>query len=418
MLRKYQFVVLSVVIAGLLAPASSIAQSSSQSGRDAATSERNKTNNARSAQNPDNNRNKRSMRDGRGGAEAEKYPEATREAPKTTSKAQSQLSKLFKANEKEGNEAEVLTLANELMASDKAGPYDKSVAAQLAAQAAYNTDDTKGAKELAQKVIDFNGLDNNNHYGTMLFLAQLYSQDDQYNEALSTIDRFLTETKSQKPEELVVKGNILYRMERYQDAIPVLKQAVESSPEPKNEWMQLLLASYAEAGQNDAAVKLAESLAAKNPTDKKAQINLASVYSQADQTEKAAGVMEKLRTGGQLTDEREYKQLYTMYANLDGKEKEVISVINEGLQKGVLKQDDYQVNLALAQSYYYSEQIPQAIEAWRKAAPLSKDGETYLNLAKVLWQEDRIPEAKEAAKAGLAKGLKKPEEAKKILALP
>ncbi|GGD50240.1 tetratricopeptide repeat protein [Pseudoxanthomonas indica] len=358
------------------------------------------------------------MRDGRGGAEAEKYPEATREAPKTTSKAQSQLSKLFKANEKEGNEAEVLTLANELMASDKAGPYDKSVAAQLAAQAAYNTDDTKGAKELAQKVIDFNGLDNNNHYGTMLFLAQLYSQDDQYNEALSTIDRFLTETKSQKPEELVVKGNILYRMERYQDAIPVLKQAVESSPEPKNEWMQLLLASYAEAGQNDAAVKLAESLAAKNPTDKKAQINLASVYSQADQTEKAAGVMEKLRTGGQLTDEREYKQLYTMYANLDGKEKEVISVINEGLQKGVLKQDDYQVNLALAQSYYYSEQIPQAIEAWRKAAPLSKDGETYLNLAKVLWQEDRIPEAKEAAKAGLAKGLKKPEEAKKILALP
>jgi tetratricopeptide (TPR) repeat protein len=394
LLRKSKHALLSLAILGLLG-AGVVADATAQMNRDDSSARRQKPK-----------------------KDEVKYPDATREEPKISSKAQSQLSKLFKANEKEGNEAEVRTLADELMASEKASPYDKSVAAQLAAQAAYNTDDSAGAKELAKKVLDFNGLDNNNHYGTMFFLAQLYSQDDQYAEALSTIDRFLTETKSQKPEELVVKGNILYRMERYQDAIPLLKQAVETSPEPKNEWMQLLMASYAEAGQNDAAIKLAESLAAKNPSDKKAQVNLASVYLQADQNDKAAGVMEKLRASGQLNEEREYKQLYTMYANMDGKEKEVISVINEGLQKGALKPDDYQVNLALAQSYYYSEQIPQAIEAWRKAAPLSKDGETYLNLARVLWQENRIPEAKEAAKAGLAKGLKKPEDAKKILALP
>ena len=41
---------------------------------------------------------------------------------------------------------------------------------------------------------------------------------------------------------------------------------------------------------------------------------------------------------------------------MDGKEKEVISVINEGMQKGVLKPDQ-QTYLALAQSYYYSDQI-------------------------------------------------------------
>ena len=36
----------------------------------------------------------------------------------------------------------------------------------------------------------------------------------------------------------------------------------------------------------------------------------------------------------------------------------------------------------------------------------------------MLWQEDRIPEAKQAAKAALEKGVKKPEDAKKIIALP
>lgn len=348
-----------------------------------------------------------------------KYPEASRVEPKdkASAKMTNQLNKLFKAYDKENNEDETLALVNEIIASDKANAYDKSVAAQIGSQAAYGKDDNNLARDYAKKVLEFNGLDNNNHYQTMFFLAQLQMQDDQFADALVTMDKFLAETKSQKPEELVVKGNILYRMERYADAIPLLKQAVDASPEPKNEWLQVLMASYAEAGQNDAAVKLAEQIAGKNPGDKKAQMNLASVYLQADKNDQAAGVLEKLRASGQLTDDREYRQLYSMYANMDGKEKEVISVINEGVQKGVLK-DDYQTNLALAQSYYYSEQIPQAIAAWQKAAPQSPNGETYLNLARVLWQEDRIPEAKQAAKAALDKGLKKPEDAKKILALP
>lgn len=394
--RKSKHALLSLAIIGLLG-AGVVAEATAQMNRDDSSARRQKPK-----------------------KEEVKYPQATREEPKekASSKTQKQLAALFKAYEKEGNEDEVITLANEIIASPNANAYDKSVAAQIGSQAAYGKDDSNLAKDYAKKVIEFNGLDNNNHYQTMFFLAQLQMQDDQYADALATIDRLLTETKSQKPEELIVKGNILFRMERYQEAIPPLKQAIDATPEPKNEWMQLLMASYAESGQNAEAIKLAEAMAAKNPNDKKAQMNLASVYMQADQTDKAAAALEKLRTSGQLTDEREYKQLYSTYANMDGKEKEVISVINEGLQKGILKQDDYQTQLALAQSYYYSEQIPQAIAAWQKAAPLSKDGETYLNLARVLWQENRIPEAKQAAKSALDKGLKKPEDAKKILALP
>jgi tetratricopeptide (TPR) repeat protein len=138
------------------------------------------------------------------------------------------------------------------------------------------------------------------------------------------------------------------------------------------------------------------------------------MYMQADQMDKAAAVMDKLRASGQLTEEREYKQLYSIYANTDNKEKDVIAVINEGISKGILK-PDYQTYLALAQSYYYTDQLPQAIENWQKAAPLSKDGETYLNLAKVLKNEGRTAEAKQAAQQALAKGVKKPDDAKKII---
>ncbi|HET6397905.1 MAG TPA: tetratricopeptide repeat protein [Pseudoxanthomonas sp.] len=345
------------------------------------------------------------------------FPQATREEPaaKASAKVGKKLQKLIDVYNKD-DFAQTRTLADEILAAEGANEYDRSLAAQLGAQAAYNLDDTAAAKTYLQQVLQFNGLENNGHYQSMLMLAQLQLADDEYEPGMATLDRYLSETKSAKPEDLVLKGQALYQMERFQEAIGPLKQAVESSPEPKDSWVQLLMASYAEANQNAEAIKLAEQLAAKNPADKKAQTNLATVYAQAEQMDKAAAVLEKLRAAGQLTDEREYRQLYITYANMDGREKDVIAVINEGLQKNLLK-PDYQTYLALAQSYYYSDQIPQAIENWQKAAPLSKDGETYLNLARVLWQEGRVPEAKQAAQQALAKGVRKPEDARKIINL-
>src|SRR5690606_39692362 len=67
--------------------------------------------------------------------------------------------------------------------------------------------------------------------------------------------------------------------------------------------------------------------------DRRAQLNLAAVYQQAGMQDKSLAVLEKLRTGGQLTEAVEYQQLYTTYINMEGKEAEAIAVINEGVDK-------------------------------------------------------------------------------------
>lgn len=351
------------------------------------------------------------------GKAAVDYPEATRKADaKASSKASPKLQKMVDLYD-DDKAQEAIAAANEIIANPAFNAYDHAFAAQIAAQASYDADDEAAAKKYLQQAIDFDGLDNNSHFGAMYMLAQLQLQDDQYAESLKTLDRFFAETKSTKPEQLVVKGNALYRLERYPEAATVLKQAIDASPDPKPEWQQLLMATYAESGNAAEATRMAEAVAAKNPNDKRAQMNLAAVYQQADMLDKSAAVLEKLRAAGQLTDDREYRQLYATYLNMDGREKDAIGVINEGLEKGVLK-PDYQAYVALAQANYFAEQFGPAIDAYKKAAPLAPDGETYLNLARVLWQEDRIPEAKEAAKQAVAKGVKKPDDAKKILALP
>lgn len=269
------------------------------------------------------------------GKAEELYPQSTRAAPtiKPSSKLGSKLQKLIETFNNGEDYPGVRTQADEILANSAANEADKALAAQLAAQAAYNTDDTAAAKKYLQQAIGLNALDNNGQFQSMLMLAQLQMQDDQQAEGLATLDKYLDESKSQRPEDLILKGQALYQAERYKEAIPVLKQAIAASPEPKDTWNQLLMAAYAEAGQTGEAVATAEAIAAKTPNDKKAQLNLASMYMQADQMDKAAAVMDKLRAAGQLTEEKEYKQLYSIYANTENKEKDVIAVINEGMQK-------------------------------------------------------------------------------------
>jgi tetratricopeptide (TPR) repeat protein len=345
------------------------------------------------------------------------YPNATRVAPdaKASSKGGTKLQKMMDAFNKE-KPADARAQADAIIADTGLNPYERSFAAQIGFQVAYDADDNKAAMEYLKKAIDINGLDNNSHFDRMFVLAQLQLQEEQYAESLATMDRFLTESKSTKPEHLIVKGNALYRLERHAEAAKVIKAAIDASPDPKAEWQQLLMATYVESNQGAEAAKVAEAIAAKSPNDKRAQMNVAAVYSQSDMLDKAAVVLEKMRAAGQFTEDKDYRQLYSTYLNLDGKEKEAAGVINEGLEKGILK-PDYQAYVALAQSYYFSDQAGKSIDAYKKAAPLAPDGETYLNLARVLWQEDRIPEAKEAAQQAISKGVKKPDDAKKILAL-
>ena len=93
-------------------------------------------------------------------------------------------------------------------------------------------------------------------------------------------------------------------------------------------------------------------------------------------------------------------------------------VMEDSLAKGILQPGpdlarDYQV---LAQNAYVEDKIPLAISLYEKAAPMAADGEAYLNLAKVLDFDGKKTAAKAAAQKALDKGVKKPEEAKALLA--
>jgi len=358
-----------------------------------------------------------SARNNEAAATEEAFPQATRQSPnlRASIRMQGRFQRLFNAYEKD-DFAQVGILTQEIIEAKRASVYDKASAHQLAAQVAWRNNDALLAAQHLQQVLELDALNNTQHFQAMRMLAQLQLQDEQYETGLANLERYLAESGSRTAEDLIIKGHALYQMQRYDPAIEVLQAAMAATDNPLPQWQPLLLSAYVEAQRTDEAIKLAEQLAAAQPADKQAQINLATVAIQANQLPRAAEVLEQLRRNGQLEEEREYRQLYSIYAQIEGRETQVIAVINEGLQQGIL-QADYPIYLALAQSYYYSGQIPQAISAWQQAAPLSEDGETWLNLARVLHAENRLSEAKQAAQHALAKGVRDPGDANGIINL-
>lgn len=343
-----------------------------------------------------------------------KYPNATRKEPsgKGSPRLVGDVNKLidtFNSDEFE----KAISAADGILANPKATSLDRARAAQIAAYSWNSTDADNAYAEAIRYLklaIAADALPNNDHFELIYVLAQLQLAEEQYDDALVTADRFLAETRSERALVHALRGNSLYRLDRFPEAAEAFKKAIAADPNADKGWVQLLMASYFEMDQPAEAAKLAEELVAKNPDDKPTLLNLASIYLQADQPEKAGEVFDRLRARGMLTESKDYETAYKLLANIDGREKDAIALINEGLGNGILNQS-YEVYNYLGQAYYFSEQVEPAIAAWSKAAPLAKDGETYLNLAKVQVMEGHYAAAKASAQQALAKGVKKPGDA-------
>ncbi len=361
------------------------------------------------AESADAQRNRRG-----GSSEAPKkealFPDATRAEPKIkqSPRVQRDVQKLIKAHEDE-NFDEVITVGESLAANKAAGAYERALAYQLIGIAKAEKDDYPGAIQAYQKAFEADGLDNNGHYQILLQVGQLQYQEDQFEEAVATLDRFLRETRKEDPQVLALKGGVLYQLERYDEAADVLKRAIAASESPNENWTQMLLATYINQEKFDEATALGESLLVKNPNDSRLIFNLATMYAQADQLDKATSTLDNARTRG-LLDERGYRQLYALYLNMDNKEAQAITVIEDGLAKNVLT-PNAEVYTALGQAYYFSDKPAEAIEAYRKSLPYAKDGENALNLARVLSNEERYAESKKYAQEAIAKGLRRPGDA-------
>jgi hypothetical protein len=289
------------------------------------------------------------------------YPQATRtfpeqQASKTLVKP---LSALFDLQEKDGQEDEIIAKADAILANSSASPFDKSSAAYMAASAWERKGDASAnaqALKYYQLAIDNNGLHNNGHYTAMLHVAQLNAADEHFDQALAAVDKFIAETKSEDPNVWSMKVSYLQNMDRPKEAI-------------------------------DAMQKL-----------------LAAAYQQAGDDAKAGQMFDKMRAAGMLTESKDYEAGYHLLFNIEGRQKDALALIDEGLKKGIL-QPSYDMYVITGRAATEADDTAAAIAAYSKGAPMGKDGTMFLNLAQLQIQEKQYAQAKAATQGAKDKGV-------------
>jgi tetratricopeptide (TPR) repeat protein len=299
------------------------------------------------------------------------YPNATRQESKVDMTANDQRD-LNKANDlvNDNKLAEAQPLVEKVLANSKS-KYAQSFAHQLLGQ--IYRDQDKGAQAIAE-----------------------------YQDALASLEQWEKATGKQTADAFALKGNAYYRLEKYPEAIQAMKKAISMTDKPSDSWQQILMGSYYDSHQYDAAAQVLQQQLAKNPNDKKVIDQLAQTYIQGDKPQQATDLLAKAKSQGLITTSEDYIKLAKLYAMTD-KPKDAAATMREGLSKGTIQPtfDNYKLQGDVCKQ---AEDDACAIEGYTKASPSAKDGNVDYQLGYLLYYSNRSKEAIDALSRAISKG--------------
>jgi hypothetical protein len=355
------------------------------------------------------------------------YPNATRTEPKLDLKSEKDQKAINEGLDaaNNGDKDKAMQLLQPLAdGSATSSKYAQALALQGIANLKYNDGDVKGAITTLKQALDIGVMPNDTYFQLKYMYVQFLVADEQYAPALAALQEWRTEGKKETADSYGLEGNIDYRLEKYPEAIAAITKA-KSMPDakPQGSWDQILAASYAETGQGDKAADLAAAELAKNPNDPTAMQNAASALIQAQKYPEAITLLEKGRAAGAFHDEKLYINLAKVYL-IDGQDhtdrqetnaKKAEAVLADGLAKGVIK-PSAEVYKLQGDAAITGGDTKAALAAYQQAAPLAKDGEVTLSVARLQLQENKYGEAKKAATDAISKGVQHKGQAYMVLA--
>ena len=341
------------------------------------------------------------------------YPNATRTEPKldlTSEKDQKTLNEGLDAVNA-GDKAKAEQILQPLIDGSKS-KYAQALALQGIASLKYNDGDIKGAIETLQKSLALGVMPNDTYFQLEYMLAQFQLAGEQYQPALDTIAKWRAEGKKETADSYALEGNAYYRLEKYPEAIAAVQKAKSMTDQPKESWDQILMASYAQSGQKDQAMKLAQEQLAANPNDPEARANAVSVLVNAEKYPEAIQLLEKARAAGTLTDEKDnmtLAKLYLLQAQSSNdpapNAAKAAQVLQDGIAKHTITGNSETYKL-MGQSYEMAGNSDKAIAAYNQALPQATDGESALRAAHLLMVENKFSQAKPLLEQAIQKGVK------------
>jgi tetratricopeptide (TPR) repeat protein len=298
---------------------------------------------------------------------------------------------------------------NSLYDPDKLTEYEQANVLNYIGFVYYNMDDVPNAIRTYEKMVAIPSLEPQLAKQTTYTLAQLYTMEEQYQKALQTLDKWFVMETNPAPEPFILKAQNLYQVQRYNDMIEPIQNAMRIARErekpvkedwyvllnfayfqdedykqvrdiqkillenwPKKRYWFSLAGAYTELGEDNNLIAAYGAAHDQGMLEKESElVTMAQLYMQAEVPYKAATLLEREMESGRVTkrlsDDGELDvRLGNTYLNL-GNYDECISAVQAGLRKGGLKNAD-NAQISLGMCLYNKRRYQAAIEAFRAAA--------------------------------------------------
>ncbi len=302
---------------------------------------------------------------------------------------------------------------NNLYNPDKLTEYEQANVLNYIGFVYYNMDDIANAIRTYERMVSIASLEDQMKKQTMYTLAQLYTMEEQYNKALSTLERwFLLETNP-APEPFILKAQNLYQVQRYSAMIEPIKNAMrvaEQRGKPvKEDWYVLLNFAYFTL-EDYVQVRDIQKILLVNWPKKRYWFSLAGAFTELGEDENLINAYAAANDQRMLEKESELVTMAQLFMQREVPYK-AGQLLEKEMAAGRVSKNAKNYRL-LSQAWQLSMENEKAIPALTEAARLSDDGELDIRLGNAFLNTGKYSDCVTSVRNGIRKGgLKSPDNA-------
>jgi len=240
---------------------------------------------------------------------------------------------------------------------------------------------------------------------TLKTKAQLQFTLEDYEAALATVRQLMGAISEPSADVLMLEGQALFQLERYDEALTPIKTAIElyrsQGQVPKENWLLLLRVIYFEQKDYESMIEVVKELIVYYPKDTYI-LTLAGIYSELGDTKKQLSLTEVLYEKGFLSTASHITNLANLYL-MHGLPYKAAVLLDKEMNEEIVDANERNLRL-LSQAWYQAREDEKAIPPLRRAAEMTNEGELYVRLGQAYINLEQWSEASAALQKGIQLG--------------
>lgn len=243
--------------------------------------------------------------------------------------------------------------------------------------------------------------------GMLYSLAGLYSAEGKFQKTIDTMNRWLPNEPDPSGDAFIMMAAAHAELNRYREALPWVQKAIGKADKPKENWYQLLVAIHFELKDYNAASEALRTMIAYWPEKASYWDMLTGAYQQLGNDVQAMATTRLAYRKGLVEGEQKILNLARMMIFVEDPY-QAAKLLEKEMAAGRVERTQKNLELLLS-AWTGAKDFEKAIAVIDQLAPMTGDGEYYLQKAQLFAERTEWAEVVPAAEQAIARGgLKKP----------